>query len=83
MAVPAPPPQHEKAQEGNIVIPCNPVAAVRAVGAGPDNGEILGDPVDAHIEEATDEGAEDEGCSRKNVHPFYTCIKISKGQPKS
>ena len=60
-------PQEEKADDRDIVIPADLVAALRAGRGGEDNRFLLRQPADADVEKRADDRAEDERriCRRK------------------
>jgi hypothetical protein len=92
-AIPAFSPEEEIAHQGNVVIPTNGGSALRTKGAGRDNGKVLGQAVDAHIEEAPHTASDDKNTkegeslnhdppfslSEPSIHPRPGVIRSSMG----
>ena len=79
-AVPAPAPQDQPAQHGDVVVRADGFAAFRAVGGRKNDGFPLGYPPDADIEKTADHGPEDE---RNNVQEYsHSLISRRAREPK-
>jgi hypothetical protein len=77
-AIPAFSPEKKIAHQGNVVIPMDGGSTLRAKGAGRDNGKVLGQAVDAHVEEAPHTASHDKNAKEGESLNHDPAVSLSE-----